>query len=66
VEAGLFVIIPESVDNGHPGYLMRADTNELAAEWVAGARPAFFGLAGFASSGREEAPWTSIARSSVE
>jgi len=33
---GLFVIVPESADNEHPGYLMRADTKELAEEWVTG------------------------------
>ena len=34
--AGLFCIVPVSADNAHPGYLMRADTRELAAEWVGG------------------------------
>lgn len=33
---GLFLIVPESAENEHPGYLMRADTRELAAEWVGG------------------------------
>ena len=33
---GLFVIVPESADGEHPGYLMRADTKELAEEWVSG------------------------------
>ena len=33
---GLFLIIPESADNEHPGYMMKAETAELAAEWVAG------------------------------
>mmetsp|Transcript_27824 Transcript_27824/g.83462 ORF Transcript_27824/g.83462 Transcript_27824/m.83462 type:complete len:148 (-) Transcript_27824:25-468(-) len=41
-EDGCFVIIPESVDDSHPGYLMRADGKHpselkvLAADWVAG------------------------------
>ncbi|KAH8048595.1 hypothetical protein SO694_00048126 [Aureococcus anophagefferens] len=33
---GLFLIVPESADNEHPGYMMRADSRELAQEWVAG------------------------------
>ena len=33
---GLFLIVPESADNEHPGYMMRADSRELAVEWVAG------------------------------
>lgn len=33
---GLFCIVPISSDNSHPGYLMRADTKQMAEEWVAG------------------------------
>lgn len=34
--SGLFCIVPISADNNHPGYLMRADTKDMAEEWVAG------------------------------
>jgi len=33
---GLFCIVPVSADNNHPGYLMRADTKEMAEDWVQG------------------------------
>jgi len=33
--SGLFCIVPVSADNSHPGYLMRADTQQIAEEWVA-------------------------------
>lgn len=33
-QTGLFCIVPISSDNQHPGYLMRADTQQMAEEWV--------------------------------
>ncbi|KAJ8612825.1 hypothetical protein CTAYLR_002052 [Chrysophaeum taylorii] len=35
-DSTLFCIVPISADNAHPGYLMRADTPQMAQEWVAG------------------------------
>jgi hypothetical protein len=34
---GLFAIIPMSADEAHAGYLMRAESQAAAVEWVAGA-----------------------------
>uniref|UniRef100_A0A7S3NNW1 PH domain-containing protein n=1 Tax=Aureoumbra lagunensis TaxID=44058 RepID=A0A7S3NNW1_9STRA len=34
--SGLFCIVPVSTDGNHPGYLMRADTQAQAQEWVHG------------------------------
>jgi len=34
--SGLFCIVPISADNNHPGYLMRAETQAIAEEWVSG------------------------------
>lgn len=33
-DEGTFVIVPESPDNSHPGYLLRAETHTQAIEWV--------------------------------
>ena len=35
-EEGLFVIVPQSADDAHPGYLMKAESRESALAWVAG------------------------------
>jgi hypothetical protein len=35
-EEGLFVIVPQSSDDAHPGYLMKAENRESALAWVAG------------------------------
>ena len=35
-EEGLFVIVPQSADDAHPGYLMKAESRESALAWVTG------------------------------
>eukprot|EP00633_Aureoumbra_lagunensis_P003137 CAMPEP_0197287428 /NCGR_PEP_ID=MMETSP0890-20130614/3751_1 /TAXON_ID=44058 ORGANISM="Aureoumbra lagunensis, Strain CCMP1510" /NCGR_SAMPLE_ID=MMETSP0890 /ASSEMBLY_ACC=CAM_ASM_000533 /LENGTH=152 /DNA_ID=CAMNT_0042757037 /DNA_START=36 /DNA_END=494 /DNA_ORIENTATION=- len=37
---GLFVIVPETSDDSHPGYVMRAENDAMAQVWVQGLRKA--------------------------